>query len=649
MLLVAIVTGAWATDVPVTWTASESNLSTQGTAGTSLKVSPYYISVGTGNNSFRIYGCRAASNQSNTWNSDENGIATADNAIAKSGIAVYVPSTSNDIQSITVTALTTNSRKVYYTSGNALPTSNPSTYVTLTKSAANYTPWGNTLEKGKYYSIGGQNGGSGVVVITKIVVVFADDTPAKDYTVTAVSNNENWGTVEATATSLDEGETATITATPKSGYEFISWSKEGEGAELSSTTENPTTLTMGTADATVTATFSASTLNITHNEASNGTYTISVAGGEATSENTTATIGQTITLAGTPVVPSFTEVVWNVKDAHDNNVTVTNNQFTMPSSSVTISPVFSKPYFVKVAVTGANTADVTPTGIANYDINCQSNTKLGSKGHYVGFTLVSETLKAGDIVEVKISQAGGGKFIFYDSKEQTNTILSTDVPPTAGTHRFVLPATAEGENSLYLVRGQSENDGFNPYVTYIAIIRPDATVTLNAKGFATYSKATDFEFAGAKAYKMALNENEKTITGTEVTGKIAAGEGILLKGEAGAKIAITETTGATALEGNSLKGTTTASGKATVPTYCYTLSGDTFKKFKGAEFNDNKAYLESTQDLSGQSLEIIFDDQPTAINFVVEDDANVAVAPVKTIKNGQLFIGNYNVAGARIK
>ena len=472
---------------------------------------------------------------------------------------------------------------------------------------------------------------------------------AKDYTVTAATNNSSYGTASAALSSLDEGETTEITAIAKAGYEFTSWSVEGEGASLSSTTDNPTTLTMGTANATVTATFSVSTLNITHNDAENGTYTISVDGGAATSGNTTATIGQTITLVGTPVAASFTEVSWNVKDADNKEVTVTDGQFTMPGKSVTISPVFSKPYFVKVAVTGAETADVTPTGIANYDIKCQSNTKLGSKGHYVGFTLVSETLKAGDIVEVKISQAGGGKFIFYDSKEQTNTILSTDVPPTAGTHRFVLPATAEGENSLYIVRGQSENDGFNPYVTYIAIIRPEATVTLNAKGFATYSKATDFEFLGATAYKMALNENEKTITGTAVTGKIKAGEGILLKGAAGAKVSIIETTGAEDLAGNDLKGTTTASGKATVPTYCYTLSGDTFKKFKGDAFNDNKAYLESENDLSGQSLEIIFDDQPTAINFVVEDDANVAVAPVKTIKNGQLFIGNYNVAGARIK
>jgi len=175
------------------------------------------------------------------------------------------------------------------------------------------------------------------------------------------------------------------------------------------------------------------------------------------------------------------------------------------------------------------------------------------------------------------------------------------------------------------------------------------TINLNASGFATYSKETDFMFAGATGYKMTLDEDAKTITGKKVTGKIKAGEGILFKGDAGATVTIVETTGATALEGNSLKGTTTASGKATVPTYCYTLSGNTFKKFTGAAFNDNKAYFEASQDLKGQSFEIIFDGEATAINIVVEDDANVAAAPVKTIKNGQLYIGNYNVAGARIK
>lgn len=63
------------------------------------------------------------------------------------------------------------------------------------------------------------------------------------------------GTVVLGATSVSEGSTTTATATPNSGYGFSYWSITGAGASLSSTTDNPTTVTMGTEDAVVTAHF----------------------------------------------------------------------------------------------------------------------------------------------------------------------------------------------------------------------------------------------------------------------------------------------------------------------------------------------------------------------------------------------------------
>ncbi len=61
-------------------------------------------------------------------------------------------------------------------------------------------------------------------------------------------------TVELGATSVAEGSTTTaeysaITA----GYEFVNWTISGTGASLDDNTANPTTITMGTADVTVTA------------------------------------------------------------------------------------------------------------------------------------------------------------------------------------------------------------------------------------------------------------------------------------------------------------------------------------------------------------------------------------------------------------
>ncbi len=59
----------------------------------------------------------------------------------------------------------------------------------------------------------------------------------------------------ASGASVAENATVTLTATPSDGYEFSSWEVSGTGSTLSSSSTNPTTFTMGTADATVTANF----------------------------------------------------------------------------------------------------------------------------------------------------------------------------------------------------------------------------------------------------------------------------------------------------------------------------------------------------------------------------------------------------------
>lgn len=75
------------------------------------------------------------------------------------------------------------------------------------------------------------------------------------HTVTAATDNASYGTAAAASTTVAEGGTTTITATPKTGYQFDHWTVSGTGATLSSTSTNPTTLTMGTSDVTVTAYF----------------------------------------------------------------------------------------------------------------------------------------------------------------------------------------------------------------------------------------------------------------------------------------------------------------------------------------------------------------------------------------------------------
>lgn len=289
---------------------------------------------------------------------------------------------------------------------------------------------------------------------------------------------------------------------------------------------------------------------------------------------------------------------------------------------------------IKAVLQSSSSATITGTVRGSYTADSQVQTrdndkggcKLGKDGAWVCITLTSGwTFKAGDIVNVNIGTAGsGGTFAFYKESTGTNAILTTTEGPTAGLHTFVLPATANNEASLYLIRKTGSN--FNPYVDYIEVIRPNSTVTLNASGFATYSAGNDFTYLGADAYTMALDlSGEGSLSGTKITAgtKIPAGAGILFKGTAGAKVSIMNTTGAEDLaDTNNLHGTTLSGGATATPDHTnhkyYVLSGNTFKPYTGATFAANKAYFQTskTDVIESRVFSMTFDGETTGINAV---------------------------------
>ena len=77
---------------------------------------------------------------------------------------------------------------------------------------------------------------------------------APTYTLTVNTSPIACGTVTAGG-SLQQGTPKSLTASANSGYAFDHWEVSGTGASLSSTTANPTTFTMGSENATVTACF----------------------------------------------------------------------------------------------------------------------------------------------------------------------------------------------------------------------------------------------------------------------------------------------------------------------------------------------------------------------------------------------------------
>lgn len=78
---------------------------------------------------------------------------------------------------------------------------------------------------------------------------------ATNGSISGVLNGTNPAVNVASGDGVVIGDQVTLTATPSSGYSFNGWSVSGTGSTLSSTSANPTTFTMGTANATVTANF----------------------------------------------------------------------------------------------------------------------------------------------------------------------------------------------------------------------------------------------------------------------------------------------------------------------------------------------------------------------------------------------------------
>lgn len=231
---------------------------------------------------------------------------------------------------------------------------------------------------------------------------------------------------------------------------------------------------------------------------------------------------------------------------------------------------------------------------------------------------------------------GEAKSTVYQVCKWTNaTAGNVTVTPSAGLHIYYIKVTGNAETV------------------------PVATSAGNT--YATYVTESNLDFSSVSdeitAY-IATADNGSTIT-TEAVTEVPTGTALLIKtANAGAtvNVPVAASTPAT-LTANKLKYSASplviTSEQATAKQYYgfFKVGGKYgFAPMKAGTLAAKKAYLD--YGVGGNSLQFIaldFDDAPTAINFVeAENNANSA-APVKVIKNGKLFIGNYNVAGQQVK
>ncbi len=245
--------------------------------------------------------------------------------------------------------------------------------------------------------------------------------------------------------------------------------------------------------------------------------------------------------------------------------------------------------------------------------------------------------KAGSIKETYYTKA----YYATSSNGTYSELTGTGNGATTFVERaYSLPAAAQ-VSTLYLkiVWNTSNTNGVIDEIRLTGSSPSTLSVTLNDQGYATYCSEypldfSDNETADYSAWQV-TGVNGTAITFAQITGSIKGGQGILLKGEAGATIELTSVDSENILNGNLLEGTL-------VPWFVetdqyYGLSGKKFVKVKPGTVSAGKALLPASI-LGGNNIK--------AYTFEFEDDATA----IKTIDNGQRTTDGviYNLAGQRL-
>lgn len=175
-----------------------------------------------------------------------------------------------------------------------------------------------------------------------IVALFAEDAVLVNYyTVTALVNDATMGSVEGAGT-YEENTTATLTAQPNTGYEFVQWTD--------GTTANPRSFIV-TEDVTYTATFQA--VN----------YTISVSAAPADGGMVTGggsyTYGQTADLEAVPAA-GYEFVSWN------DGVVLPARTITVTGNASYVATFAQQDYVINVTVNNAAFGSATGSGTYHY-------------------------------------------------------------------------------------------------------------------------------------------------------------------------------------------------------------------------------------------------------------------------------------------
>ena len=174
--------------------------------------------------------------------------------------------------------------------------------------------------------------------------------------------------------------------------------------------------------------------------------TVSVSGGKTTG----LAANETVTLTATPA-SGYELSAWDVKDASNNAITVTNNQFSMPASNVTVSATFTPSYSVPEGAERHNlTFETQEYCAATWDSNNKTFTWGNRDGWNTAWTFMAAQNISGDLsnwthLHLNVSYWNNASLRVVFKEADGN------VPSNGDTKEFVVSPNASGNIDLNLV------------------------------------------------------------------------------------------------------------------------------------------------------------------------------------------------------
>lgn len=286
------------------------------------------------------------------------------------------------------------------------------------------------------------------------------------YTLTYSATNGNISgvysgssTVVTSGAAMVESTTVTLTAQPANGYKFTSWSVAGTGSTLSSTSTNPTTFTMGTANSTVTATFTARTpATVTLHDGLNGETTTVV------NTYTDATLAEVIEGHDIASVNGWTALGWVKSYTSGTPTLITISEAV--GSTTNLYAVYSKGSNIFTLINDTDDLDLNGNYMIGYGSKIMKNVK---STNYMGYT-TSNTISDGafEYVDGRVFILGGtsGAYTFYDGStylSATNGEQYLGLTSGASTDYQKWSISFSGDYAMISNNGNSSNKNISFY------------------------------------------------------------------------------------------------------------------------------------------------------------------------------------------